>query len=160
MNRYLLITISIFQCLLVVAQPKGMVISAGGQSVNGGSSLSWSLGQIITSTFSSHAKSLILTEGFQEKLIVTSVEENSAIPVNIHLYPNPASEVINIHFEAAVKGELLLSLLDFSGRLVRREVVEPSIADKQINLRNIPSGVYILRLTNGSIINIFKVVKL
>jgi hypothetical protein len=161
MKRYIFILISLVFALSASAQIQQEVIaSAGGYNVNGGLSISWSLGETIVPTFKSQDGTLILTHGFQQKLIVTTVEENLDVPVNIKVFPNPASEVLNIQYEAPVDGEIVLSVLDSQGRLVNRETIESTLVEKQINLQGLPAGIYYLKLTKGKLVNVYKVVKL
>jgi hypothetical protein len=161
MKRYILIFILGSFALSASSQVKQEVIaSAGGYNVNGSLSISWTLGETIVPTFKSQDGSLILTHGFQQKLIITAVEENIDLLVNLKVYPNPASEVINIQFDEPVDGEITVAILDSQGRLVKRETVEADMVEKQINLQELPAGIYYLRLTKGKLVNVYKVVKL
>jgi hypothetical protein len=103
---------------------------------------------------------LILTHGFQQQLILTAIQENLFIPGSIKIYPNPAGEVLNIQFETPVEGEIEMSLHDSQGKYIKRDMVGSSITEKQLNLQDIPSGIYYLQLTKGKLINVYKVVKL
>jgi len=147
----------------VNAQVKQEVIaSAGGynKSADNSISISWTLGETIVPTFTSQDGSLILTHGFQQKLIITAVEENLEVPVKVTIYPNPASELVNIQFESATDKEITLYLLDSQGKLVKTDKIEISTMDKTINLQDLPAGIYYLRLTKGKLVNVYKVVKL
>jgi hypothetical protein len=147
--------------LSVNAQIKQEVIaSAGGYNVNGGLSISWTLGETVIPTFTSQDGSLILTPGFQQRLIVTAVEENLDALVDIKIYPNPASEIVNIQFKEPVNEEIVIVLLDSQGKLVKSEMIESAMVEKQINLQDIPAGIYYLRLTKGKLVNVYKVIKL
>jgi hypothetical protein len=149
--------------LAATAQVKQEVIaSAGGynKSADNSISISWTLGETIVPTFTSQDGSLILTHGFQQKLIITAVEENLEEPVKVTIYPNPASELINIQFESATDKEISLYLLDSQGRLVKTDKIETATMDKTINLQDLPAGIYYLRLTKGKLVNVYKVVKL
>jgi hypothetical protein len=139
-----------------------VIASAGGynKSSDNSISISWTLGETIIPTFTSSDGSLILTHGFQQKLVITTEVENIEESVKITIYPNPASEIVNIQFETAPDKEILLYLLDAQGKLVKTDKIEPSIAEKQINLQDLPAGVYYLRLAKGNLINVYKVVKL
>jgi hypothetical protein len=148
-----------FLVLSVNAQVKQEVIaSAGGYNVNGGLSISWTLGETIIPTFTNG--NLTLTHGFQQQLIVTAIEENIDIAVNIKVFPNPASDVVNISFEEPVEGEINVTILDSQGRLVKKDMIEAAMTEKQINLQELPAGVYYLRMTKGKLVNVYKVVKL
>jgi hypothetical protein len=139
-----------------------VIASAGGfnKSTDNTLSISWTLGETIIPTFTSQDGSLILTHGFQQKLIITAVEENLGDPVKVTIYPNPTSEMINIQFETATDKEISLFLLDAQGRLVKTEVIETSVLNKTVNLQDLPAGVYYVRLTKGKLVNVYKVVKL
>ena len=161
MKHYIfLLTIFLF-ALSANAQVKQEVIaSAGGYNVNGGLSISWTLGETIIPTFKSQDGTLVLTHGFQQQLIITTVEEKLDVLVNIKVYPNPASDVVNIQFEAAVDEQIILTVLDSSGKLVKRDLIEVALTEKQVNLQDLPAGIYYLRLTKGKLVNVYKVVKL
>lgn len=159
MKNLILICICISFGLSVSAQVKQEVIaSAGGYDTNGGLSISWTLGETIIPTFTNG--DLVLTHGFQQQLIVTTVEENLEELVKVKVYPNPASDYINILFEAPVEGEITLTIIDSHGRLIKQEMIEPAMVEKQLNLQDLPAGIYFLRLTKGKLVNIYKVVKL
>lgn len=156
-------SISLFFVSLFVisvnAQVKQEVIaSAGGYNVSTGLSISWTLGETIIPTFQNG--NLILSHGFQQQLIVTAIEENLDVPVSVKVYPNPATDVINIQFEEPVDGEITLTILDSQGKLVKKEMIEATTTEKQINLQEFQAGIYYLRLIKGKLINVYKVVKL
>jgi hypothetical protein len=159
MKRSILILIAVFIALSSGAQVKQEVIaSAGGYNVSGGVSISWTLGETIIPTFQNG--NLILTHGFQSQLIVTAVEENLDVLVNIKVFPNPASEIVNIQFDTPVDGEIVVYLLDSQGRLVKRDLIEPAMAQKQLNLQDMAAGIYYIKLVKGKLVNVYKVVKL
>ena len=70
------------------------------------------------------------------------IEEINEITVTseITIYPNPASDYINIHSPA----DFRFQILDITGRIVLETIAE----NKQINVSQIPSGIYILRGIN------------
>ncbi len=39
-------------------------------------------------------------------------------------------------------------------------IIEATTIEKQINLQDLPAGVYYLKLTKGKLLNVYKVVKL
>lgn len=164
MKKNILILIMTFFVLSVGAQQikQEVIASAGGynKSSDNSVSISWTLGETIIPTFTSQDGSLILTHGFQQKLIITTVDENLEELVRVTIFPNPANEMINIQFEKVVDKEILLYLLDAQGKLVKTGQIEPDVREKTINLQDLPAGIYYLRLTKGKLINVYKVVKL
>jgi hypothetical protein len=161
MKRYIFVLVTTIFVLSASAQVKQEVIaSAGGYNTAAGISISWTLGETIIPTFKAADNSIILTHGFQQQLIITTVEENLDTPVKVTVYPNPASDILNITFETAVEGEITLVLINSQGRFVKTDVIEATTIQKQLNLQDIPAGIYYLRLTKGNISNVYKVVKL
>jgi hypothetical protein len=161
MKRNILIFSTMLFVLSVNAQVKQEVIaSAGGYNVNGGLSISWTLGETIIPTFKSQDGTLVLTHGFQQQLIVTTVEEKLDVAVNVKVFPNPASDILNIRFETPVENEVILTILDSQGKLIKTDVIEVTLTEKQINLQDLAGGIYYLKLTKGKLVNVYKVVKL
>jgi len=159
MKRLIFIFFAMLFVLSVNAQAKQEVIaSAGGYNTGGGVSISWTLGETIIPTYTSG--NLILTHGFQQQLIITSVEENFDIMVNIKVFPNPASDNLYIRFEEPIDGEVVITLIDSQGRLVKTETMEATTTEKQIGLQELGGGIYYLRMTKGKLVNVYKVVKL
>jgi hypothetical protein len=103
---------------------------------------------------------LTLTHGFQQQLIVTAVEENLEDVVKVTLYPNPASDIVNIKLGSPLDGEVKLFLLDSRGKLIKTDFMEETAVEKEINLQDLPAGLYLLKMTKGKLSNVYKVVKL
>lgn len=163
MKRLIFLLISINLVFSAVAQVKQEVIaSAGGynKSSDNTISISWTLGETIVPTYVSQDGSLILTHGFQQKLIITSIEENIEVPVTVTVYPNPTSELLNIKFEAPVDKLIQVQIMDGQGRIVINDRIEVSVIQKTINLEDLSPGVYFMRLVKGTLINVYKIVKL
>ena len=164
MKRNILILISLFLGLALNAQQikQEVIASAGGynKSQDNSISISWTLGETIIPTFTSQDGTLILTHGFQQKLIITTVEENLEDLVDVTIYPNPTSEMINIQFQTSPDKEILVYLLDGSGKLVKTDRIDAAMMNKTINMQDLPAGLYYLRLTKGKLVNVYKVVKL
>jgi hypothetical protein len=135
-----------------------VIASAGGFNINGTLSISWTLGETIIPTFQNG--NLILTHGFQQQLIITSVEENLENLVKVTVYPNPVSDNLNISFGEPLDGEVKVFLINSQGKVVKTDVIEETIVEKQINLQDLSAGLYYLKLTKGKLSNVYKVVKL
>jgi hypothetical protein len=164
MKRNFLILLLIPFALSVGAQQikQEVIASAGGFNVasDNSISISWTLGETIIPTFTSQDGSLIITHGFQQKLIITTIEDNILDPVKVSVFPNPTSEMINIGFDTPTDGEISISLLNTQGKLVKTGKIEPATTQKEINMQDLPAGIYYLRLTKGKLVNVYKVVKL
>lgn len=160
MRRSVFIFIVCFFVLPVHAQliKQEVIASAGGYNIKGDISLSWTLGETIIETFSNG--SLVLSHGFQQKLIITTVKENLAPSLNVVLYPNPAGDLINIKFDPATDTETDIILVDLQGKILRSDRIGISTSITGFNLQDVPTGIYFIKIIKGKLINIFRVVKL
>ena len=76
------------------------------------------------------------------------VNESPFSIASLHIYPNPVSQNAVIEVPNSTNNDWLLSIMDFSGRKVRKEIV--SSANKYAFLRNgLKSGIYIFELSSG-----------
>ena len=137
-----------------------VIASAGGYNVSEGVSLSWTLGETVIPTFKSQDGSLILTHGFQQKMIITSIQETIIEKVKIKVFPNPLTEIMTIQFDSPVDEEIIIDVIDSQGKTFKSDIIESTVTNKQVNLQDIPAGIYYLRLMKGKLINVYKVVKL
>lgn len=160
MKRLILFLTAITLAFSANAQKQEVIASAGGYNTATGISISWTLGETIIPTFKASDNSIILTHGFQQQLIITTVEDNLEDAVKVTVYPNPASEIVNIAFDNPVEGEIKLFLINAQGALVKTDVIEATTIEKQLNLQDLPAGIYYLRLSKGAVSNVYKVVKL
>jgi hypothetical protein len=157
---FLVLFVSLF-ALSAAAQVKQEVIaSAGGYSSVTGFSISWTLGETIIPNYKASDNSIQLTHVFQYQIIITDVQENIDNPIKVTVFPNPASENINISFEEPNDGEITLLMINSQGKPVKTDVIETMAVEKMLNLQDLPSGIYYLKLTKGKLVNVYKVVKL
>ena len=63
------------------------------------------------------------------------------------LYPNPAKSFVTLEFEA-LKENTLLQILDINGRRVRTLDLKAGIETLQIEIGNLPKGIYTVMLGN------------
>ena len=72
------------------------------------------------------------------------VEERE--PAEFKVYPNPADEVLYVELDGA--GIQSVGLYDLQGRVVGANNYSPLQGIAAINVRNVPAGVYVLRVTD------------
>ena len=159
MKRYIFILIISLFVLNAAAQKQEVISSAGGYYTAAGITLSWTLGETIIPSYGP-TNGLILTHGFQSVLRTVIVEENLDTPVKVVVFPNPASDYLNISFAEPLDAEVNLMLIDAQGKLFRSQVIEAASSEVQLNFQDLPSGIYLLKLTKGKLSNVYKVVKL
>ena len=68
------------------------------------------------------------------------------------IYPNPASQEINIQFQTNSSEQVTITLFDLQGRKVFRTVDSSDLGvyQKTINVRMLANGIYILKATQGN----------
>lgn len=134
------------------------VITSGGSFYQGSTgSLQWTIGEPIIETYSNPQG--ILTQGFQQSVYTISDFDSTIItfPKNnqdliyipqfsVKVYPNPASDYINILINSEEISNTKIELVDFSGKVILKENLNE--LNLQIDLSSVPPGMYFLRITN------------
>ena len=81
---------------------------------------------------------------------VVGIDEPS-LASSIIIYPNPTSNLLNIRIDQAVNDLTDIQILDMSGRLMHQEAsVKLGYANYQINLSELLTGAYVLKLIKGN----------
>ncbi|MCA6362830.1 MAG: T9SS type A sorting domain-containing protein [Bacteroidetes bacterium] len=75
-----------------------------------------------------------------------SVAENSEAVINV--YPNPASDVLAI--ELNFSGNALAEIIAVDGRTVMRVSVPSGSSGRQLDISNLPEGIYQVRITDSA----------
>ena len=122
--------------------------AAGGSGTIGSNSFDWSVGELaLVSTFSSTG--IVVTQGVlqpaDEPLDVAQVRSIAGLQV----YPNPASDVVNIEYAAPADGSLTYSLMDVAGKLIERNTIssKQGLASTKVNVAALPNATYMLQVT-------------
>jgi photosystem II stability/assembly factor-like uncharacterized protein len=97
--------------------------------------------------------STILKKGYGG---ITSVEEHKQAGTSFTIYPNPANNEITTE-TGSTPAVSQLSIMNMNGQqLITRQITSPKT---QIEISNLPSGVYFVRLTNDKTVKVGKFVK-
>ena len=86
----------------------------------------------------------------KEKMIALSLEEGQSIS-KLEIYPNPATDFVNIVFNQKEGSPLQLNLYDLSGKLVHAESLNEAKAgvnQQNLNVSNLPKGMYVLSINS------------
>ena len=64
------------------------------------------------------------------------------------IFPNPVSDMVNISFSNSISSTLSMSIIDLTGRILRDMMmaVQDGEVSLQLNIDDLPGGVYILTL--------------
>ena len=154
MDRKQLFTLLLsFWCIGAFAQPHELVSASGASFQNSSGYISFSIGEVITTTLTS--SSAILTQGFhQTRLRTVPVINQSAIQMSV--FPNPVKDLLILQIGDPLGFDYLL--YDVRGGLLERGQVLDERTE--INFSALAPAVYILRVTNHKEeVRLFQIVK-
>lgn len=137
-----------------------VIASAGTHYTGSNAQLSWTIGEPVITTISNGNNTI--TQGFHQTLLnVTSVEEQSLAGVNVTVFPNPTSDVLNINLTNNLKN-LQMDLFDMTGKLLQARGIGASEGNVQINMTEYARANYLLRVysADGSVNYTYKVQKM
>lgn len=135
---------SLFQLLICQSIQNDVISSSGGSFVSGNMQLNFSIGESVTETFQ-NTYGDILTQGFhQPMLTATGIAETNLFP-DVTIFPNPAVESVYIHIPVHY-GLMKVHIYNVSGKLL--EVNHYNQGLNELNVTNLPTGVYFLKLTS------------
>ncbi len=80
---------------------------------------------------------------FNKDLDITSIQTTTGAPLNITVWPNPTSNVVNI----STRGKTALTVLNVSGELIHQQEFEDEV---QLNTTTWPAGNYFVVASNST----------
>lgn len=156
MKKTLLLILMVVSINALAQQISQTVIaSSGGNYSAGGFTLTSTVGEMaMINTFTQSGS--ILTQGFhQGELLFTGIE-NPVSNGSISIYPNPAGDVLNVHFNFSRFKQAKLHVYDALGQLtqVEKNIDELNFSGNvALQLSTLAPGIYFLNvdytLTNG-----------
>ncbi len=149
MKKIIFVILFLAGIIQVFAQSgKHDVIASSGEFFsNSSSSISWTLGECVTETFTATGNTL--TQGFQQSLyVVTSINELTIEGISVKAYPNPVSDLINISVktENSVQKPVLVMLFDSQGKILISDKFNTDLI--QLDMSHYSSGFYLLKVAS------------
>ncbi len=154
----ILLTISCFLLLTYVAKgqsdifPERQVIASGGTYFQvSGNSLSYTIGEPVTTTLAGYQGTVFLTQGFQQpdSLSLVSVDQPHLTQLSYRVFPNPSSRWVFVELSSEVPLKLTLSLFDAKGKatnVASQNLQVIGEVQTKVDLSGLPYGIYMLRL--------------
>ncbi len=146
--------VALFSVNAQTASPE--LVSSAGESFNNTSyQLDWSIGEGTTATHS--AGDYVITQGLhQGSYVITSVED-LALDINISVYPNPTTDLINLTSFQNLTG-LAVIVTNINGKILQQTEVTNEV--EQLNFSNYENGIYFLTIKQkNQLIKSFKIIK-
>ena len=151
----LILALMIITTRLSVAQQAAS--AAGGDLTGPGGNVSFTVGQVAWETLTSQNHTI--TQGVQQpyEIFITDVDDPGE-DLETVVYPNPATDMINIRLSENISGNLSFMLLDMNGK----ELKNGSLTQKEtaIHFGSFPSAPYLLLISeNGKSLKSYKIIK-
>lgn len=105
------------------------------------------------SKMSEEVENIALTDGTPDNDDIEMISIDSNDTWNV--FPNPANEVLNVNVSTMNDNKLFVNVLDLNGRSIMQETAET--AAFELNVSQLPVGMYILTVKNGNELNTKKV---
>jgi PKD repeat protein len=91
------------------------------------------------------------SEYSQQVVVLKSIAGTDVINKSeLRIYPSPVQEMLKINFGNPVQGTMFLEILDITGkRAMVRQLNTEGYSQVDVNVQQLRSGIYFLRITNG-----------
>ncbi|MBI5540021.1 MAG: DNRLRE domain-containing protein [Bacteroidia bacterium] len=86
----------------------------------------------------------------------TDISEKNYFPDNINIYPNPATNLINIEPINSINGYLKIDLLNIHGKLLYSSTIKNKTS---IDVSKYVNGIYFIKMTSENSTNCMKIIK-
>ena len=149
MNKSITVIVLILFSLTGYAQiilEPSVIASGGAYAETETISLSWTLGELATTTLS--GGDMILTQGFQQPIDFGTGIIPEEVKWSITAYPNPVTDALFIRFDIDMTREFWIEIQDVTGRVIslelKKEVLPGDVI--QLNTSTFSYGVYFLKV--------------
>ena len=98
-----------------------------------------------------HGNSVLYVDNLNFDTLVSSVPDLTVKNALFNLYPNPASDIVNLSINNTNKEDLILNIYNAKGVLVRTETLKQNKPDyrsgrQQINIGDLSNGIYMVEI--------------
>ncbi|MBE9485217.1 MAG: T9SS type A sorting domain-containing protein, partial [Bacteroidetes bacterium] len=76
------------------------------------------------------------------------VEESREPDIDMKIYPNPSSTMLNLELQH-LNSPALVSIYDLQGRVMATNNIPPGTGTLQMDVSGLPAGIYLLVLSTG-----------
>jgi hypothetical protein len=123
-----------------------IISSAGVYATSSSGSMCWTIGEVMTETYTSSGNAL--TQGFQQPDTSFSTSVANETLVRIAIYPNPVVDRLIVNFSTN-KGTNTLEILDMQGKQLRKESCPENQNEAILSFSDLADGMYILTIINN-----------
>jgi hypothetical protein len=133
-------------------------VAAGGDATGSGGSISYSVGQVVYTVNSDN--NTVITQGIQQTYEVSDISAigETAINLNVSVYPNPTTNFISMELENNELDGLSYQLIDFQGKIISNTKVAETKTN--ISMLELPQATYFIHVVkNNQTVKTFKIIK-
>lgn len=140
------LTVSFFCCTSHLICAQQLVVTSGATASNSIGSLSYSIGQIATSSVSNQAGTMI--EGLNQPYIIEDVSVPNTVSLDcaVNIFPNPTSNNIRVQPDGCTD-ELIYTLYNMKGQIIITR--STSSGECTFFMGSLPSGGYMLNIKDS-----------
>lgn len=142
-----------------------IISPTGSSDIHQNIQVNWTIGEMAIKTFTT--SNYMLTEGFHQPLlsveeIINNNELSRLEKLNISIWPNPTSSILQIKINSEFNEIGLISLKTIEGRDLQSTTVSLYSGHYEFAMGIYPPGVYLLRLINegGALLKTYKIIKI
>lgn len=142
-----------------------IISPAGSSDIHQNIEIDWTIGEMAIQTFT--ASNYMLTEGFHQPFlyveeIINSGELTRLENINVSIWPNPTSSILQIKMNSEFNEIGHISLKTIEGRKLQSTKVSLSSGHYEFEMGTYPPGAYMLRLINegGTLLKTYKIIKI
>jgi len=129
-----------------IALEPSVLASGGGYAETENMSISWTLGELATTTLT--GGDMILTQGFQQPFDFGTGIKANELNWSITAYPNPVTDALFVQFDIDKTRDFWIEIQDVTGRVINleqhKEIFPGDVI--QLNTSNFTYGVYFLKV--------------
>lgn len=118
--------------------------STGGEGNAGNMNINYTVGESAVTTITND--STTLTQGFHQPYFVITGIEETFLPGEVNVYPNPTKSILYVQFKDNDLSNLNISIHDYAGREISNAIVSNSVWET--DLSSLPDGFYIVTVTD------------
>jgi len=134
------------------ANAQEVVASGGGTAVGEDVTISYTIGETVTETFTND--DYILSQGFQQGIVINKVEIVNVPSIEVNVFPNPTANEVFI--ESSEYKNNPFKLVSINGSIINSGTLNEKTA---LDLSNIAKGSYILTVEDEDALIQFEIIK-
>ena len=133
------------------------IVAAGNTDKNNTYQMDWSIGEVISETFSK-SPYLLMQGFFQGNLLITSLSGIDNATIQLKAYPNPFSQQITIEITENNYTNAFYTITDISGKLIMSKQLKTTT--EILDFNGFSQGNYIINFhINNNIVKTIKITK-